>query len=233
MVVTKNSTSPSCCPRTFRHGSGQARTPQQTTHRVTSSVDVAGHVTLDDAVKLLSLPAWSARDRGIEISRPERPLALLQEGHRLAHHGVGGAALRVAGAGRATPSRRPGAVAPRQPLEDWATTEFSGAAIEAETARVSVTDGEYNATLRKDDTMALDERLRAVLARASRAAGEEGQRRTRQGNLRQEGNRRDPRQQLQEDHREEDGPADDGEGSTEKDREARRARAAGAFTGRR
>ena len=120
-------------------------------------------VTLDDALRLLSLPRVVGRRPGRRRGdhRAERPLrAVPEEGHRLALARVRGAAastitLDEALAIYAQPKQRGRAGPPRRRCASSAPTRSRGQPIVVKEGRFGayVTDGETNATLRKGDAV--------------------------------------------------------------------------------
>ena len=147
-------TSPSCCPRTRP----SRRKPRTGSLFKSMTLDT---VTLEDAVKLLSLPRVVGADaEGVEITAQNgRYGPYLKKGTDSRSLDVRGAAAHASPSTRrwrSTPS--PSSAAGRAaapPLKELGNDPVSGQPVVVKAGRFGeyVTDGEYNATLRKDDSV--------------------------------------------------------------------------------
>ena len=142
-------------------------------------------VTLEDALRLLSLPRTSATVRRRGDRRRERPLRPVhQEGHRDALARERGAAVHGharRGAGAARPAEaRGGRRAAAPPLRELGADPVSGKPIVVKEGRFGpyVTDGETNASLRAGDTVEAITHERAAELLAGAAANAARRRRS-------------------------------------------------------
>ena len=162
-----------------------AKKSRQAAHRLAVQVDVASTpISLDDAVKLLSLPRVVGHDaEGVEITAQngrygpylkkgtdsrtiasEEQLLTITEDEALAIY--------------AQPKQR-GRGAATAPLKELGNDPVSGQPVVVKSGRFGeyVTDGEYNATLRKDDTVesiTLERAAELLAERREQGPGEEG-----------------------------------------------------------
>ena len=132
----------------------------QAAHRLAVQVDVPGDGDPRRRGEAAVAPTSSRdRRRGRRDHRPERSLRPLpEEGHRLPLAHLGGPALQItldeALAIYAQPKQR-GRAAAAPPLKELGEDPESGQPVVVKAGRFGeyVTDGEYNATLRKDDSV--------------------------------------------------------------------------------
>ena len=175
-------------------------------------------ITLADAVKLLSLPRVVGEDaEGVEITAQNgRYGPYLKKGtdsrSLTTEDQLFTVTLDEALAIYAQPKQR-GRAAAAPPLKELGNDPVSGQPVVVKSGRFGeyVTDGEYNATLRKDDSVEADHprARRRAAGRAPRArSGQEGREEGRQeGPGEEDGGQED---RGQEDAREEDGGQEDG-----------------------